>query len=65
MAELVDALDLGSSVSDVQVRVLSGARNQSQLLIPSDWDFCFLVLEIPELLLSFLSVILFRKLEDN
>ena len=65
MAELVDALDLGSSVSDVQVRVLSGAQNQSQLLIPSDWDFCFLVLEIAELLLSFLSVILFRKLEDN
>ena len=65
MAELVDALDLGSSVSDVQVRVLSGARNQSELLIPSDWDFCFLVLEIPELLLGFLSVILFRKLEDN
>ena len=26
MAELVDALDLGSSISDVQVRVLSGAQ---------------------------------------
>ena len=28
MAELVDALDLGSSVSDVQVRVLSGAPRE-------------------------------------
>ena len=26
VAELVDALDLGSSISDVQVRVLSGAQ---------------------------------------
>ena len=32
VAELVDALDLGSSVYDVQVRVLSGA-----LFVPKRW----------------------------
>ena len=33
MAELVDALDLGSSVYDVQVRVLSGALFRTNMMV--------------------------------
>ena len=40
MAELADALDLGSSVPDVKVQVLSGAPRQSKLYIACS-DFLY------------------------
>ncbi len=39
MAELADALDLGSSVPDVKVQVLSGAPSKEQSVIAG----CFFV----------------------
>ena len=44
MAELADALDLGSSVPDVEVQVLSGAPNsRNQNLVPIGEGFGFLL----------------------
>ena len=48
MAELADALDLGSSVSDVQVQVLLSAYNENsrkikRFLVKSIFCGCFFV----------------------
>ena len=44
VAELADALDLGSSVPDVKVQVLSGAANsRNPILVPIGDGFGFLL----------------------
>ena len=43
VAELADALDLGSSADGVQVRVLSSAPNKKNVEIPMDSAFFFIV----------------------